>query len=64
MEERERGKRGILKKKGYKKLCEAKKKEENERWEKEVERTKNEEVWEIINRKWKKRINKGIEMRE
>jgi len=55
LEERERGKREILEKKGYKELCGAKKKEESERWEKEVERTKNEEVWKITNRKRKKK---------
>lgn len=41
------------KKKGnYKKLCERKKREENERWEKKVAGAKREsEVWEIMNRR-------------
>jgi len=41
----------------YKELCEQKKKEENEKWEKEVKRVKWEsQVWGIVNRerrKWK-----------
>jgi len=50
-----------------KELCDRKKKEENERWEKaamEVRRDKD--VWELINRerKKKRRINEGFEMEE
>lgn len=53
-------KKGKLK---YKELC-AKKKEENERWEKRVMEVKREgEVWEIVNRERKRRrINEEIEM--
>jgi len=50
-----------------KKLCERKKREENDRWEKRAMEAKREsEVWEIINseRKEKGRMNKGKEMEE
>lgn len=54
-------------KKKYRELCERKKREENERWEKVVEVAKQEgQVWEVVNRerkKWK-RINEQIEERE
>lgn len=49
-------------KREYKALCERKKKEENDRWEKQVVEARREnEVWEIINRERKKRkeINEG-----
>ncbi|KYN24369.1 hypothetical protein ALC57_04031, partial [Trachymyrmex cornetzi] len=51
----------------YKELCEAKKKEDNERWERKVEGAKEEkQVWDIVNgeRKRWRGINKGIEMQE
>jgi len=51
------------KKQDYKELCERKKKEENERWEKQVEEVKREgDVWEIVNkeRKRKREINANI----
>ncbi|KYN16348.1 hypothetical protein ALC57_11395 [Trachymyrmex cornetzi] len=54
-------------KREYKELCEVKKREENERWERKVEGARNEsQVWEIVNgeRKRRKGINKGIEMKE
>ncbi|XP_018360405.1 PREDICTED: uncharacterized protein LOC108759461 [Trachymyrmex cornetzi] len=54
-------------KREYKELCETKKREENERWERKVEGARNEsQVWEIVNgeRKRRKGINKGIEMKE
>jgi len=48
-------------------LCEEKKKEENERWEREVEGVKREsQGWGIVNKerkKWK-RINEGIKIEE
>ncbi|EZA48016.1 hypothetical protein X777_14457 [Ooceraea biroi] len=62
---RKREKRGDKKK--YKLLCESKKKEMNDRWEREAENVRREgEVWEIINRdrRRKKRFNEGIEMEE
>lgn len=55
------------KKQEYKKLCEQKKKEETERWEKEAEQVRKEsEIWEIVNRDRKKRkgINEEIEEEE
>ncbi|XP_067212233.1 golgin subfamily A member 6-like protein 6 [Linepithema humile] len=61
------GKEYKEKKKEYKEMCERKKKEENERWEKRAREVKREnEVWEIINRERKRRvkINDGIEMEE
>ncbi|KYN12428.1 hypothetical protein ALC57_15395 [Trachymyrmex cornetzi] len=61
-----REKRGVLRE-WRKELCEAKKREENERWERKVEVARNEsQVWEIVNgeRKRRKEINKGIEMKE
>jgi len=54
-------------KRGYKEMCKRKKKEENEKWEKKVERAKREnEVWEIVNRERRKRrrVNENIEMEE
>lgn len=51
----------------YKKLCEEKKREEVEKWPKEVEEAKTEnQVWKIVNRerKGKKRVNKTINMEE
>ncbi|KYN11482.1 hypothetical protein ALC57_16362 [Trachymyrmex cornetzi] len=51
----------------YKELCEAKKRKENERWERKVEGARNEcQVWEIVNgeRKKRKGIYNGIEMKE
>lgn len=53
--------------KEYKELCERKKREENERWEKRaVEARREKEVWEIENRERnrRKRINEGIELKE
>lgn len=60
--------KGYKERKGnYNKLCKEKKREENERWLREVEKAKTEDkVWEIINkcrRRWK-RVNEGIEMGE
>lgn len=55
------------KKREYKLICEQKKREENENWEREVDRVKKEgEVWEIVNRgrKRRKMINEEIEERE
>lgn len=55
------------KKQKYKMLCEEKKREETERWEKEAEQVRREgEVWEIVNRGRKKRkgINEEIEEEE
>lgn len=54
-------------KREYKALCEKKKKEENDRWEKQVVEARREnEVSKIINRERKKRkgINEGIGMEE
>lgn len=51
----------------YRKLCERKKREEVIRWEKEVKEARTEEqIWKIINRERKnrKRVNEGIEMKE
>jgi len=47
-------------------MCERKKKEENERWERKAEEaTRESEVWEIINKERKRRrINEGIGMSE
>jgi len=54
-------------KKEYKEICERKKREENERWEKEAKEARTEvQVWSIVNRerkKWKG-INKDIESEE
>lgn len=53
------------KKRAYKKLCEKKKKEDNERWERRVAKAKREsDVWEIVNRERKRRgrINEDIGM--
>ncbi|XP_067207866.1 golgin subfamily A member 6-like protein 22 [Linepithema humile] len=61
------GKKYKEKRKEYKKLCERKRKEENEKWGKKAREVKREsEVWEIINRERKRRvrINDGIEMEE
>lgn len=55
------------KKREYRELCERKKKEENNRWEKRAAEARREnEVWEIVNRERKRRIrvNEGIEMEE
>jgi len=43
-------------KKEYREMCEGKKKEENERWEREVEeaRVEEDQVWGIVNRKRKR----------
>jgi len=52
------------KKKDYKELCERKKKEENERWEKKAREVKREgDVWELLNKERRKRrgINEGID---
>jgi len=49
------------------KMCERRKKEGNERWERRAEEaTRESEVWEIINneRKRRRRINEGIGMNE
>lgn len=54
-------------KREYKELCERRKKEENEKWEKQVKEARREcEVWRIVNRKRKewKRVNEGISMEE
>jgi len=51
----------------YKELCERKKKEENDRWERRAKDAKREsEIWEIINseRKKKSGIHERIEMEE
>lgn len=52
-------------KKEYKELCDRKKREENERWEREAEEARTEgQIWAIVNRerkKWKG-INREIEM--
>jgi len=48
-------------------LCERKRKEKNERWEREVEGIKSEEmVWKVVNkeRKRRKKLNEGIGMEE
>lgn len=61
------GKEFRRKRKEYRELCERKKKEENEKWEKRAMVVKRErKVWELINRERKKRarINEGIEMEE
>lgn len=61
------GKKYKKKIKGYRELCERKRKEENGKWEKMAMEAKREnEVREIINRERKrsKRINEGIEMGE
>lgn len=54
-------------KKGYKELCDRKKKEENERMERRArEVIKKNEVWELINKERKigKNMNGGIEIEE
>jgi len=54
-------------KKEYREICEEKKREENERWEREVEEARVEEqVWGIVNRERKrwKGINEDIKMEE
>ena len=51
----------------YRKLCDEKKKEENDRWERKAAEVKREtEVWEIVNgeRKGRKGINEEIELEE
>jgi len=55
------------KRKEYKELCEEKKREENERWELDVEGVRREsQVWEIINKERKiwKGINEEIKIEE
>lgn len=55
------------KKKEYRKMCEEKKKERNERWKRKITRVmKESEVWEIINRERgrRKRVSDEIEMNE
>lgn len=47
------------KKRDYKELCEQKKREENERWEKEAEQAKKER--EVVNRGKRKKVNESIE---
>lgn len=62
--EREEYRKG---RKEYKEMCEKKKKEENERWERKVAEAKREsDVWEVVNRERKKRkkVSREIEMRE
>lgn len=67
---RREGGEGVIfkQKKGeYRKLCERKKKEDNERWEKRVAEAKREsDVWEIVNRERRKRgrINEDIKLEE
>lgn len=59
------GKRYKEIKREYKVLCENKKKEELERWEKEVSEAKIEEqVWKVVNRerKRRRRLNERIKM--
>lgn len=59
------GERYRMAKRKYKKLCDRKKREENERWEKPVTKARREEdVWEVVNRQRKRRkeMNEGIEM--
>jgi len=54
-------------KRKYKELCERKRREENERFEREAEKVRNEsEVWRVINRerKHRKGVNKDIGMEE
>lgn len=54
-------------KKGYKELCDRKKKEENERMERRArEVIKKNEIWELINKERKigKNMNEGIEIEE
>lgn len=55
------------KKKEYKELCERKKKEENEKWEKKtMEARRERDMWEIVHKERKRggRINKGIISKE
>lgn len=59
------GERYRMAKREYEKLCDRKKREENERWEKLVAEARREEnVWEVVNRQRKRRkeMNEGIEM--
>jgi len=52
------------KKKEYRELCERKRKEENDRWEREAEQVRGERnVWRIVNRRGKK-VSEDIEMEE
>lgn len=54
-------------KKEYKELCNRKKAEENERWEREVEKAETDgQIWQVVNKERKKRrgINWGIGMGE
>lgn len=51
----------------YRDLCERKKRKENEKWARRAAEVRTEgQVWEIVNkeRKRRKRVNEGIEMRE
>lgn len=55
------------KRREYRELCERKKREENDRWEKEAEQVRNErDVWAIVNRgrRKRKRVNENIEEKE
>lgn len=48
-------------------MCEQKKREENDKWEKEAEQVRSErDVWEIMNRgrRKRKRVNENIEEKE
>lgn len=48
-------------------MCERKKREENDRWEKEAEQVRSErDVWAIVNRgrRKRKRVNENIEEKE
>lgn len=48
-------------------MCERKKREENDRWQKEAEQVRSErDVWEIVNRgrRKRKRVNENIEEKE
>lgn len=51
-------------KKEYRMLCERKKREQKERWEKEVEKIKTEsQVWEFVNRGRKRRVRVSEEIK-
>lgn len=53
-------------KKEYLKLCEKKKKEERERWERKVKKRRENEVWKIVNkeRRKRKKTNENIDLEE
>lgn len=60
------GERYRMAKREYEKLCDRKKREENERWKKPVaEARREEDVWEVVNRQRKRRkeMNEGIEIK-